>query len=96
MPQEIEIRPGIKVALRVWWSIAWRAAVIGTVAGAAMKLAMRYIGHDNEDIVLAIMLVSVVLSVALEVWLIWHALSHHYGSFRIAVLHKEPGEKPLK
>lgn len=90
---EIEIRPNWKVALRVWWSIAWRASIFGVVAGGAMKLALDYLGRGNEDVVLTAMAVSVVFSVVIEVWLIWHALTHHYGSFRIAVLKKEPTER---
>jgi hypothetical protein len=86
---EIEIRPNCKIALRVWWSIAWRASICGVVAGGLMKLALNYLGRDNENVVLMAMAVSLVFSVGIEVWLIWHALTHHYGSFRIAVLKKE-------
>jgi len=87
--REIEIQPNWKIALRVWWSISWRAGIFGVVAGSLVKWAFHYLDRNNEDVVLAAMLVSLVFSLGAEVWLIWHALTHHYGSFRIAVLKKE-------
>ena len=54
-----------------------------------MKVVLAYVGRNNEDVVLLLMGISVVFSVAIEVWLIWHALTHQYGSFRIAVLKKD-------
>ena len=93
---EVEIRPNWRVALRVWWSIAWRAGVLGVVAGGTMKLALNLLGREDENLVLAAMGVSLVISVGLEVWLIHHALTHQYGSFRIAVMKKNhPGSESL-
>lgn len=86
---EREIHPNWKIALRVWWSIAWRASIVGVVAGGLMKVVLDYLGRGDENVVLTAMLVSLVFSVSIEVWLIWHALTHHYGSFRIAVLKQE-------
>ena len=87
--RETEIRPNWQIALRVWWSIFWRAAILGVVAGGLMKWVFHFLDRDNEDVVLAAMLVSLAFSIGAEVWLIWHALTHHYGSFRIAVMKKE-------
>lgn len=79
-----------KIALRVWWAIAWRAMILATVAGGLMTLAMNVVGRDDETISLIFYVIGIFVSVILEVWLIHHALSQNYGSFRIAIVKKEP------
>lgn len=88
--RETEIRPNWKIALRVWWSINWRALVWGLIGGGVMKLVMRLVGQHNENAVLIAMGVSAVFCMLMEIWFIWHALTHHYGSFRLAVIKQEP------
>ena len=91
--RETEIRPNWKIALRVWWSINWRALVWGMIGGAAMKLALSFLGRENENVVLAAMGVSALFCMGMEIWFIWHAITHDYGSFRLAVIKREPIEE---
>lgn len=89
---EMEMPLTWKVALRVWFGIAWRAMIMGVVAGGLMTLLMNMVGRDNEAINLTVYIISIFISVGLEVWLIRHALGQNYGSFRIAVLKIESSE----
>lgn len=87
--QDYEIRPNLKICLRVWWSIAWRAMLIGSVAGGVMTQLVHYINSNDETIKLTLLLIGAVFSFFLEVWLIKDLLSRNFGTFRIAVLNKE-------
>jgi hypothetical protein len=85
---ETELPLNWKIALRVWWAIAWRAMILAMVAGGLMTLAMNIVGRDDETISLIFYIIGIFVSVVLEVWLIHHALSQNYGSFRIAIIKK--------
>ena len=87
--KEVELPLNWKIAMRVWWAIAWRAMILATVAGGLMTLLMNVVGRDNEAISLIFYVIGIFVSVALEVWLIHHALGQRYGSFRIAIMKKE-------
>jgi len=90
MTQEVEVRPNWKIVLRVWWSIYWRSMVWGAIGGTGMKLILDFLGRENEQVVLIATGISIVFCLCMEVWFIWHALTHNYGSFRLVVMKKEP------
>jgi hypothetical protein len=90
--REIEVRPNWKIVLRVWWSIYWRSLVWGLVGGSVMTLTLDFLGRESESVVLIATGVSAVFCICMEVWFIWHALTHNYGGFRLVVMKKESAE----
>jgi hypothetical protein len=90
--REIEVQPNWKIVLRVWWSIYWRSLVWGVLGGSVMTLLLDFLGRENENVVLLATGLSAVFCIAMEVWFIWHALTHHYGSFRLVVMKQQPAE----
>ena len=87
--QETEVPASWREAVRVWWALAWRAALIGLVASGGLTLLLGTVGRQNETLNSIIYVFSAGFSIAVEIWLIRHMLRQDFGSFRIAVLRKE-------
>jgi hypothetical protein len=84
--REVEVKADWKVALRFWWAFMWRLFLYNAVIGTAFTLALKQFGGRNEALDNGMLLVSAVVFLGLEIFLMRSLLSKRFGSFRIAVM----------
>ena len=73
-------------AAKVWWSLAWRMVVFGTLAGLVMALILWGVLGDAEEIELYSQLLGYLLSVPIGIWVVHTVLTREFGEYRIVLV----------
>ena len=77
-------------ALTVWWSLAWRSALIGflvaLVIGVAVGLLGRVLHLDPRFVSRLLRLTGIICGVAAAIWAMKHVLAKKFKDFRIVLL----------
>lgn len=85
---EVEVTWGN--ALKVWWSIVWRAilfcAIAGFVVGLIIGFVGGFMGSDREFITRLSALAGGIVSIPVGIWVVKIVLTKRYSSFRIALV----------
>lgn len=74
------------IALRVWWSMFWRAVLIYFIMGFLIGVFGSVAGWDNAKISLYTNLLVLVSSIPLGIYLLKIVLGKKYKTFRVAII----------
>ncbi|MBC3766049.1 hypothetical protein [Neptunicella marina] len=89
--QEIEV--SWKIALRIWWSISWRTAVIilptTFLVGAILGFGMALFSIPIEPNKIYLQLLGASISIVLSVWILKWVLGKSFNGYRIAIVKHE-------
>jgi hypothetical protein len=85
---EVEVTWGH--ALKVWWSIFWRAVLFGAIAGFVAGFIVGVIGGvagtDHDLIIRLSSLAGLIVSIPVWIWVVKVVLTKKYSNFRIALV----------
>lgn len=85
---EVEITWGRVV--KVWWSLAWRGILFGSLAGAGAGFVVGFVGAmggmSRESISLYSMLAGGAVGVAIALWVVKTVLGKRFSDFRLALV----------
>jgi hypothetical protein len=73
-------------ALKIWWSIFWRWALVAVLIGAILGLILTSLSLSPTSLEIAKGLLSFVLGPPIGVWAIHTVLRKRWSDFRIALL----------
>ena len=68
-------------AIKVWWSLAWRGILFGSIAGFIAGFIVGYLGFGNLGA-----LAGLVVGIPIGMWVVKLVLAKSFSDFRLALV----------